>query len=287
MPSDEAEFEDLGHPEKGTGQHQALPSKPLGQWTVKDLKEARELLYIPGAPTPIDAATEAARRRWLRLLIQPGLAVVIAAYCRGERLDLEEHVGELVEQVYPCPEKADDPHNVHALSRWFLRNYAYGAALRMHWKLLGASNRCCPWYVLVSEILLVRVIVSVLIGMLAVCGTSPWPLVTALHGHDAPLWWAAGLCLGFALVYRILDVAKRTQSGLGTVVFRAAGLTMWGWFWGWLVVRLFAWLFAASEDPCTAAYVLENCQVLLPSAGVAVGVVLQELWDEKPISEPV
>jgi hypothetical protein len=62
---------------------------------------------------------------------------------------------------------------------------------------------------------------------------------------------------------------------------------MWGWFWGWLVVRLFAWFFAAAADWSAARYVLENCQILLPSAGVAVGVVLQELWDEKPISEPV
>src|ERR1017187_1390639 len=229
-------------PEQGEGGlTKELPSKPFGQWTVKDLKEARDWLYRPAAPTPIDPDTEAKRRQWLRLLIQPGLAVAIAAFCRSEGRDLEKDVGEMVEQVYPCPERADDPHNVHALSRWFLRNYAYGAAFQMHWKLLGATNRCCPWYVFVSEILLVRVIVSVFIGMLAVCGSSPWPLVNALKGHGAPLWRAAGLCLGFALVYRILDVAKRTQSGFGTVVFRAAGLTMWGWVWGWLVVRLFAW----------------------------------------------
>jgi len=139
-----------------------------------------------------------------------------------------------------------------------------------------------------GEALMPRVFVSVWIGMLAVCGSSPWAFFEALSPESRGLiiW----LCLAFTLVYRVVHIARRSSAGFFAVAGRSLALSAYGWGFGWALFVLFVWLYRQApgkSDQEVARHVWETYRLLMPSLGSAVGVILQELWEDKPISEPL
>jgi len=250
----------------------------------KRFDELREIYSSAGKNDPGD------QERWLHFAIRTDLAAVVSAIYRSEgRTDAEAHLFELAKRVHKDPQSAVEWHWRHLVAKWFLRKYAWWSAVVLSWPLLW-RGKDVPRYVLAAELLMPRVAISVLVGMLALCGTSPWDLFGALSARCGTSLGAVGICLAFAMGYRVLDVAKRTQRHSGVIVWRSFWLTAYGWICGWLVVGLIAWLWEASGDSRAAHYVGDirgTYQFILPSAGCALGVVLQEFWEEKPISEPV
>jgi hypothetical protein len=247
-----------------------LPWKPLAQWNRDDLAR-----YEPDPNST----------KWLKLIIHPELSLAVAAYYRA-------HPSETPEKKVRClagkyRKQTDcDLYVLRAVARWFLRNYALFDGLMLYvWLLCRPGQRFIDRLSAFSEMLMPRVFVSVWIGMLAICGSSPWTFLEALppSGVNFIIW----SCLAFALVYRVMHIGRRSTAGFWAIAGRSVVLSGYGWACGWALFAVFAWLYKQTPNQKLAQHVWETYRLLMPSAGSAVGVVLQELWDDKPISEPL
>ena len=134
------------------------------------------------------------------------------------------------------------------------------------------------------DLLMFRLIVTVWIGIVAICGASPWDFLGRLP--PAGRYEVIGLCLGFATAVRCLEVSRRVPPSRLHTVWRALLLTGWGWLSGVGLVWVFTCIYATSIGGAAEAMWAKYWAVV-PSIGSAVGVLVQELWEERPISEPL
>ena len=239
--------------------HNLPEQTPFELWTGAHLKEFME---TPGR-TPLEQ---------LNILLYPKVAALVRR-TYGEKL--EEKVWALAK-----PLKPHDPLQELIMCRagvWFLRQYSWWRTFQLYRKLLGLSP-----VLLISQLLLVRLLVSVWIGMLVICGTSPWPVLMALDVR-AQVTLAAVTC-GLTWLLRFLYASGRSDAPSWLVATRALLLTGWGWFWAAAVLIGFG---NVCGLPLVANAVCDRLWFLLPSIGSAVGVMIQELWEDRPVSEPV
>src|SRR5207302_6391390 len=115
----------------------------------------------------------------------------------------------------------------------------------------------------------------VLLGMVVVCGTDPWRVFYSLSPEKRSV--GALVCLGVAWGYRSLDAGKRCGK-MSRAWWRALVLTCWGGLWGWVALAFFARQFNPEAQQVIGIQL---------AVGLAVGVVVQDIWEERPISEPV
>ena len=224
-------------------------------------RELRERYPEPGASSQV-------QRDWLMLLATPAAAPQMAELYRGAgRTEVEAHARSL--------SAACEGHYLHIVARWFLRRYALVEAARLYWRMVRSQKTCCPRPLMLGELLMLRLIMSVALGMLVICGTGPWEVFRSLEGEKR-LWFVTA-CVAAAWGYRALDAVKQCGR-LWRGAVRAAALTAWGWALGWLALKAYVrWFWPAAEAVTD----------VLPAAGLAVGVVVQDIWEDRPASEPV
>ena len=71
-----------------------------------------------------------------------------------------------------------------------------------------------------------------------------------------------------------------------SAINRGLFITGWGWFFGLALFLAFTGIYKWVDD-AKGIEVRDAYWALLPSLGSAVGVIVQEIWEEKPLSEPL
>lgn len=243
--------------------------KPLENWTAGDLRDEYN-----------DAKTngQKARQTWLTFALNPKLSAAVRNLLRGEAEAIEDHFWGHAERLKASD--AADRYLLYKTARWFLRRFSIWRSGRLYCKL---GLRGDPAFLVrLSEMLMLRLVVSVWIGMLAVCGSSPWPVLNGLT--PAGLAILAGSTGGFAVAVRSIQILGRSDCHWWWAFSRAFFLAAWGWIWAAAIVWAGRFLITDSAIRC---WIEKRYWFLLPSIGSALGVIVQELWQEKPISEPV
>ena len=159
---------------------------------------------------------------------------------------------------------------------FFVRNYAIWTALLLFLKARNFRG--------FKDLVLPKLIFSVWIGMLAICGSSPWDFLGKLH--DGSKYAFIGTCITFSVIMRAFTVARRPVPSTLSAINRGLFITGWGWFFGLALFLAFTGIYQWVDDG-KGSGVRDAYWALLPSLGSAVGVIVQEIWEEKPLSEPL
>lgn len=230
---------------------------PFDQWTAGDIKDGREtdpaVVFIGYATKP--ALLSALRARYKEKSEEEIKTAMEEAVCAGA-----------------------GPECIQRVGRWLLRNYALIDA----WTLFLRAPDVRGFI----DLLMPRLLVTVWIGILAVCGSSPWTFLDSLS--SAAKITVIALCFGFSVLGRLLVVLRGTAPSTASAFERALFITAWGWLSGLVLLWIFTAVFGLSDGYREyARSIWRSYWAVMPSIGSAVGVLLQELWDERPISEPL
>jgi len=248
-----------------------LDYKPFSQWSSGDFEKLRE---DPGHLLFLQFAVKSALQRPIR------------AYFQKQGKSAETEIFDLARKHF----LSDPPQPAWAemTFRWFMGRYAFCRAVRF---LLEARGKMptLDLLSLATDIFMIRIMVSVALGLVVLCGMGPWEFLSLTQYPERRVLIAAALL--FSFLYRYADVGKQTDRGLFVKSLRASSMTLLAYAYGWFWVKSATVLLAFSQADRAKQLLCDSAQRwdlwILPALGSAVGVVLQELWEEKPISEPI
>src|SRR5437867_2249724 len=163
----------------------SLSNKPYAQWTAENIGElCGGELEKPGF-----------RRTLLKIALNPSFETAFRMWLRSKGKERETVVYSHAKSI--SAEEDPDRYLIHKAGVFLLRQAAWLRAAKLFWKLGSRKGSPSP-ITLASELMMVRLIVGVPIGMLAICGSSPWPLLDSLNERGAMVLAVVCFIVAFA-----------------------------------------------------------------------------------------